>query len=71
MTITMALVLSVEAGGHVPGLCLSFTHCPAPGASTPMGWQLALQELREELRAGPWGLAGPGRERLVSKFMKQ
>ena len=70
MTITVTLVLSVPAGGHVPGLCLSFTHCPAPGASTPMAWQLAVQEFREESWAGPWGLAGPGREGLDSKFMK-
>lgn len=36
-----------------------------------MAWQLAVQEFRDEPRAGPWGLAGPGREGLDSKLMKQ
>lgn len=61
MTISVALVLTVVAGGDVPCPCLSFTTCPAPGAAAPMAWRLSAQELREGPQAGPLGLAGPGR----------
>ena len=71
MTVSVALVLSVVAGGDVPCPCLSLTTCPAPGAAAPMAWRLTAQELREGPQAGPLGLAGPGREGLDSGFMKE
>lgn len=71
MTVSVALVLSVVAGGDVPCPCLSFTTCPAPGTAAPMAWWLSAQELREGPQAGPLGLAGPGEGVLDLGFMKE